>query len=262
MACWDWKGYSKCRRRLSAHAAGSRMAVAALFTLAALATPARAQIPTITSINPSTVTAGSPAFVLTVTGTNYIATATVSVNTFALVPSSQTATQLQVTVPANLVTTAGPLPVQVINRSAAGGPQPSNTVTLTVAPPAPPPNSYQRDTGIPGTRGDPGADDAGGRKLQTRSNRGGITTAGKPGRFNGQDSSYRCKRDKCEAGEPWADDGADQREPHGRGGAARSGCAECGWNKHRRSGSGLPREAVRNLCACSQAVQSARRLRS
>ena len=149
MACWDWKGYSKCRRRLSAHAAGSRMAVAALLTLAALATPALAQIPTITSINPSTVTAGSPAFVLTVTGTNYIATATVSVNTFALVPSSQTATQLQVTVPANLVTTAGPLPVQVINRSAAGGPQPSNTVTLTVAPPAPPPILTSVTPGFP-----------------------------------------------------------------------------------------------------------------
>ena len=149
MACWDWKGYSKCRRRLSAHAAGSRMAVTALLTLAALATPALAQIPTITSINPSTVTAGSPAFVLTVTGTNYIATATVSVNTFALVPSSQTATQLQVTVPANLVTTAGPLPVQVINRSAAGGPQPSNTVTLTVAPPAPPPILTSVTPGFP-----------------------------------------------------------------------------------------------------------------
>ena len=149
MGYWGWKGYSKCRQRRSVHAAGSRMAVAALLTLGALATPALAQIPTITSINPSTVTAGSPAFVLTVTGTNYIATATVSVNTFALVPSSQTATQLQVTVPANLVTTAGPLPVQVINRSAAGGPQPSNTVTLTVAPPAPAPILTSVTPGFP-----------------------------------------------------------------------------------------------------------------
>ena len=149
MGCSQWKGYLKCRRRVFAHAAGTRMAVAALLTLAALAPQALAQIPTITSISPSTVPAGSPAFVLTVTGTNYIATATVSVNTFALVPSSQTATQLQVTVPANLVATAGQLPVQVINRSAAGGPQPSNTVTLTVAPPAPAPTLTSVTPGFP-----------------------------------------------------------------------------------------------------------------
>lgn len=116
-----------------------RMAAAIVLALASIAPQAFAQTPTITSISPSTVTVGSPAFVLTVTGTNYTATSTVSVNTFALVPSSQTATQLQVTVPANLVTTAGSLPVQVINRSATGGPLPSNTIMLTVAPPAPSP---------------------------------------------------------------------------------------------------------------------------
>jgi hypothetical protein len=139
MACWLWKWSFECPRRWPMRVYAGRMAAVIVLALASIAPQAFAQIPTITSINPSTVTVGSPAFVLTVTGTNYNATSTVSVNTFALVPSSQTATQLQVTVPANLVTTAGSLPVQVINRSAPGGPLPSNTIMLTVAPPAPSP---------------------------------------------------------------------------------------------------------------------------
>ena len=110
-----------------------------LLSIAGLTHISFAQNPTITGINPSTVPTGSPAFTLTVTGTNFNATSAVSVNAFALAPSSQTATQLLVTVPANLVATAGSLPVQVINRSAPGGPLPSNTVTLTVAPLAPSP---------------------------------------------------------------------------------------------------------------------------
>jgi hypothetical protein len=108
-----------------------------------------AQNPTITNISPSTVTAGAQAFTLTVTGTNYNGTSTVSVNGTAIVPSSATATQLQATVPASLIATAGSLPVQVINRSATGGPLPSNTVTLTVAPPAPAPVLISAAPGFP-----------------------------------------------------------------------------------------------------------------
>ena len=149
MACWLWKRSFECQLRWSMRVCVGRTAAVIVLALASIVPQAFAQIPTITSINPSTVTAGSPAFVLTVTGTNYSATSTVSVNTFALVPSSQTATQLLVTVPANLVTTAGPLPVQVINGSAAGGPQSSNTVTLTVAPPAPAPTLTSVTPGFP-----------------------------------------------------------------------------------------------------------------
>ena len=149
MACWLWKSSSEGQRRWPVRVRVGRMAAVAALALASIAPQAFAQIPTITSINPSTVNAGSAAFVLTVTGTNYDATSTVSVNTFALAPSSQTATQLMVTVPANLVATAGPLPVQVINSSAAGGPQYSNTVTLTVAPPAPAPTLTSVTPGFP-----------------------------------------------------------------------------------------------------------------
>ncbi len=110
---------------------------------------ASAQNPTITSISPSTVTAGSPAFTLTVNGTLFNTTSTVHVNGTSIVPSSITATQLLATVPAVLVTTAGQLPVQVINLSAPGGPLPSNTVTLTVAAPGPTPVLTSATPGFP-----------------------------------------------------------------------------------------------------------------
>jgi len=149
MACWLWKGSLERRRRWSMRVGVVRTAAVVVLALFIIAPHAFAQIPTIISINPSTVSAGSPAFVLIVTGTNYSTTSTVSVNAFALVPSLQTATQLQVTVPANLIATAGQLPVQVINRSAAGGPQPSNTMTLSVTQPAPAPILTSVTPGVP-----------------------------------------------------------------------------------------------------------------
>ncbi len=139
MGCRLWMMSPKPRRKSVAGGKACCSWAAILLSMAALAHPLMAQNPTITNINPSSVTAGSTAFTLTVTGTNYDATSTVSVNTFALTPSSQTAAQLQVTVPANLVAIAGSLPVQVINRAATGGPLSSNTVMLTVGPPAPAP---------------------------------------------------------------------------------------------------------------------------
>ncbi len=115
----------------------------------AVGTQVFAQNPTIASISPSTVAAGSPAFTLTVNGTLFNTTSTVHVNGTSIVPSSMTATQLLATVPAALITTAGQLPVQVINLSAPGGPLPSNTVTLTVAPPAPAPVLTSAAPGFP-----------------------------------------------------------------------------------------------------------------
>jgi hypothetical protein len=136
------------RRRLASGTSGW-IAPVFLLSLAAISPGAFAQVPTISSITPNTVTAGSPAFTLTVTGTNYNGTSTVSVNGTALVPSSATATQLLATVPAQLIATAGQLPVQVINRAATGGPLPSNTVTLTVAPPGPAPVLISAAPGFP-----------------------------------------------------------------------------------------------------------------
>ena len=118
--------------RSTANATGWRRA--ALLAILSVAGPlARAQNPTITSISPSTVAAGSAAFTLQVTGTNYNAASTVSVGGTTLAPSTETATLLQVTVPANLVAAPAQLAVVVINSGPA--PLQSNTVTLTVAKP-------------------------------------------------------------------------------------------------------------------------------
>jgi hypothetical protein len=120
MTGWLWMESSRGLRSRSAGKMSGRFAPVFLLGLAAISPCALAQVPTITSITPNTVTAGGPAFTLTLTGTNYSGTSTVSVNGTALVPSSATATQLLATVPAQLITTAGQLPIQVINRAATG----------------------------------------------------------------------------------------------------------------------------------------------
>ncbi|HKV63046.1 MAG TPA: IPT/TIG domain-containing protein [Candidatus Acidoferrum sp.] len=66
-------------------------------------------VPTLTSISPTSATAGTGAFTLTLTGTNFVANSTVSFGANPpLVPTSQTATQLQVTVPAADIATGAP----------------------------------------------------------------------------------------------------------------------------------------------------------
>jgi hypothetical protein len=99
-----------------------------------------AQTPAIASISPSTVTAGSPAFNLTITGNNFNSTSRIQINGNTLTPSSTIATQLTATVPASLVASAGSLSVTVFNLSDAGGHLTSNVVALTVAAPAAPPS--------------------------------------------------------------------------------------------------------------------------
>ena len=139
MICWLGTESSRGQSSFFACGAGGRFRAVLVLSMIALGPYALAQNPTITSISPSTVTAGGPAFTLTVNGTLFNATSTVHVNGTSIVPSSISANQLQATVPASLIATAAQLPVQVIDLSAPGGPLPSNTVTLTVNPPAPAP---------------------------------------------------------------------------------------------------------------------------
>ncbi len=89
--------------------------------------------PTITSITPSTTPAGS-AFTLTVTGTNFLSGATVSLNGTALATTFVSATQLTAAVPANLVAQAGTAQITAANPGGTA----SNAVTLTITtrPPA------------------------------------------------------------------------------------------------------------------------------
>ena len=89
----------------------------------------------ISSISPSSATAGGAAFTLTITGTGFVSGATVNFGTNpAITPSSITSTQIVVTIPAADITTAGMVNVTVTNPAGGGT---SNAQTFTINNPAP-----------------------------------------------------------------------------------------------------------------------------
>ena len=103
-------------------------------------TPAVAgTMPTVSALAPSSVTAGSPSFVLTVNGTNFNANAAVNLNSVAQATSRVSANQLTATIPAASITTAGTVTVTVTNPGTAGGiygggtaGETSNSMTFTI----------------------------------------------------------------------------------------------------------------------------------
>ncbi len=91
--------------------------------------------PTLTSISPDTVTAGSGAFTLTVNGTGFQQGAQASVVNLGGVAKTTTfvsSTQLTASIPASDVTTAGTRSITVVTPAPGGGT--SNALTLTVSP--------------------------------------------------------------------------------------------------------------------------------
>ena len=93
-------------------------------------------VPTTTSpLSPASVTALGPAFTLTVTGTNFVPSSQVMWNGASLAIVSQTATQLQATVPASDCTVGGTATVTVFNPTPGGGT--SNAQTFTCNNPMP-----------------------------------------------------------------------------------------------------------------------------
>ncbi len=91
-------------------------------------------VPTITGISPSSITAGGPAFTLTVNGTGFLSGVNVSVNGVVVPSTFVSATQVTALVPPNQIVQPGTAQVTVAN---PGG-TPSNAVTLTITPaPAP-----------------------------------------------------------------------------------------------------------------------------
>jgi type IV pilus biogenesis protein CpaD/CtpE len=103
-------------------------------------TPAVAgTMPTVSALAPSSVTAGSPSFVLTVNGTNFNGNAAINLNGTAQMTSHVSANQLTATVPAASVATAGTVTVTVTNPGIAGGiygggtaAETSNSMTFTI----------------------------------------------------------------------------------------------------------------------------------
>ena len=103
--------------------------------------------PTLTSVAPASVFAGSPAFTITATGTNFTNTSTINWNGTALATSFVSATSLTATVPAANIVTAG---VDSITISTAGAGT-STALAFTVQnPPAPTLNSISPNTAIAG----------------------------------------------------------------------------------------------------------------
>jgi uncharacterized repeat protein (TIGR01451 family) len=93
-------------------------------------------VPSITSLYPVSVTAGSPPFTLVVTGTNFVNGSTIHWNGSALT-TLVNGTQLQAAISADAVTTAGPISITVVNPAPGGGA--SNVSHFTISSPAPSP---------------------------------------------------------------------------------------------------------------------------
>ena len=93
-----------------------------------------APVPAITSLNPTSATAGGAAFTLTVTGTNFVSGSTVQWNSTALTNTFLGATQLSASVPASLIASAGSASITVSNPSGTN----SAASTFTINAPATP----------------------------------------------------------------------------------------------------------------------------
>ena len=92
-------------------------------------------IPVISSISPQSVIVASPSTSVTITGSGFVPTSTVTVNGSPIGATVVSSTQLTVVIPASQLTVAGTLPIFVTNPTPGGGV--SNTVTFTVNNPTP-----------------------------------------------------------------------------------------------------------------------------
>ncbi|HEY3331724.1 MAG TPA: S53 family peptidase [Capsulimonadaceae bacterium] len=90
--------------------------------------------PTIISLSPTSATAGSAAFTLTVSGTGFVSGAAVTLGGTTLTTTYVSATKLTAAVPASVVSTVGSYSVTVTNPSSGG--VASNALTFNVTAPA------------------------------------------------------------------------------------------------------------------------------
>ena len=87
-------------------------------------------VPVLTSISPASATAGSAAFTITATGTDFVSGATINWNGTALATTFSNSTQLTATVSAASVATAGTASVTAFNPSPGGGTSTALTFTI------------------------------------------------------------------------------------------------------------------------------------
>lgn len=93
-----------------------------------------ATVPTISSISPTSITAGGPGFTLTVNGTNYASGSVVVWNSTTMTTTYGGATKLTALIPNTLIAAAGTAQVKVYTSGRYGGT--SNGVTFTMNAPA------------------------------------------------------------------------------------------------------------------------------
>ena len=90
-------------------------------------------VPTTTSLSPTSTTAGSAQFTLTVNGTNFVASSVVNWNGSPRTTSFVSANQITATIPTTDVVATGTAAVTVVNATPGGGT--SNAQTFTIATP-------------------------------------------------------------------------------------------------------------------------------
>ncbi|MGA2983069.1 MAG: choice-of-anchor D domain-containing protein, partial [Terriglobia bacterium] len=103
--------------------------------------------PTLTSLSPSTVVAGAAAQTLTLTGSNFLSTSTVTYNGVAHTPTLVTASELTITLSVADQAAAGSYAVVVTNPAPAGG---TSSATFAVTNPAPTLTSLSPSSGVAG----------------------------------------------------------------------------------------------------------------
>jgi hypothetical protein len=120
-------------------------------TSAAITFTINSPVPTVTLLSQTSAIAGSPAFTLTVTGTNFETGTVIDWNGAALATTVVSTTQVTATVPVGDIALAGTASVTAFNPLPGGGA--SNATTFTINNPAPTLASLSQTSAIAGSAG-------------------------------------------------------------------------------------------------------------
>ena len=94
-------------------------------------------VPTVTSLSPATLTAGATPQTLTINGTGFLSTSTVTFNGVAHTATYVSASQLTISLTTGDLATAGSYPVVVTNPAPGGGPSTAVSFTVSASNPVP-----------------------------------------------------------------------------------------------------------------------------
>src|SRR5271163_2808833 len=110
-----------CQRRTPrATAARSSVLCVLVIALATAVSCSCPGAPSITSLSPSSASAGGSAFVLTINGNNFVSYSALNFNGTSLIPTFVSSHQLVATIPAAAIAQPGPSPVFVLNPPTGG----------------------------------------------------------------------------------------------------------------------------------------------